>query len=110
MAKGGILIGCGFKPTQADVENAIEAGHIKNCDAVSTTSFDLEVDEKLAYVTYISMLREKGWENLGGLQAMRLTTRDAGARCGVYIQLVGHIRRVFINKWPVRSGDSFGNN
>jgi|LGOV01.1.fsa_nt_gb hypothetical protein len=84
MAKGAVLIGCGFKPTQADVENAIEAGYIKNCDAVSTTSFDLEVDEKLAYATYISMSRERGWEDPGGLQAMRLTTRDGRQMWSVY--------------------------
>jgi hypothetical protein len=78
MAKGAVLIGCGCVPTQADVQGAAKAGHIKNFDVVSTTGLPstIEVDEQIAYATYISMARDKGWDTEGDLQAIRLTTSD----------------------------------
>ncbi len=60
MAKGAVLIGCGFKPTQADVRSAMEAGYIKNFDMVTTTWYQFEVDKELAYATYVEVGREKG--------------------------------------------------
>ncbi|MDL1912694.1 hypothetical protein FBQ81_18705, partial [Chloroflexi bacterium CFX6] len=86
MAKGAILIGYGSLPTKADVEDAIKSGWIKNADIVSTTSFPAgtEPNGDLHFMTYLIMKREKGWDDPGDLQSMKITTADKRVIYSVY--------------------------
>ncbi len=86
MAKGALLIGYGSQPTKADVDDALKSGWIKNCSTVSTTSFPASTKptQELHFSTYIITRMEKGWEDPGGLQAMKITTTDGRTIYGVY--------------------------
>lgn len=86
MTKGAILIGYGSVPTKADVEDAIKSGWIKNADTVSTTSFPAgtEPNGDLHFMTYLIMKKEKGWDDPGDLQSMKITTADKRVIYSVY--------------------------
>jgi len=99
MTKGAILIGCGCEVTQVDINYAINKGHIKNAEVVTTTGFGFEVDKDLAYATYVSISREKGWELQGGLQAVQLTTSDGRRMWSVYPSLDTGIDSESKKKW-----------
>lgn len=79
MAKGAVLIGCGFMPGQADVQLAVTQGHIKNADAVTAYCGPGDASQEDVVIRYVIAQREKGWEvPLGGVTAERLTL--AGGR------------------------------
>ena len=86
MKKGGVLIGCGFTPTQALVQDAINSGDLKNCTTATTLSSPTNVERarKLAPAAYIRCQRELGWDNPGELVVVELTTSQGQKMLAVY--------------------------
>ena len=88
MKKGGLLIGCGFTPTQELVQDAINRGVFKNCTTVTTLSSPANVERarKLALAAYIRCQREQGWDDPGELVAVDFTTSQGRKMLAVYPQ------------------------
>lgn len=84
MAKGAVLIGCGFTPTQADMEYAIKSGHIKNSEKVSLAQGKAQVSNDEAFAVYVHLARTQGWDFPGDLESFQLVTRDGRKMWSVY--------------------------
>lgn len=84
MAKGAVLIGFGFTPTDADMEHAIKSGHIKNCDKVSLAQGTAQVSNDDAFAIYVHLARTQGWDFPGDLESFQLITRDGRKMWSVY--------------------------
>lgn len=88
MKKGGILIGCGFTPTQELVQDAINRGVLKNCTTVTTINSPTNVlgARRLALAAYMRCQREQGWDDPGQLVAVDFTTSQGQEVLAVYPQ------------------------
>ena len=84
MAKGAVLIGCGFMPTETEVYDAVQEGYLKNCDTVATLGFESQVAPDLILTTYVEIAREQGWVEPIGLQLSRFTTGGVQQMWSVY--------------------------
>lgn len=85
MATGGVLIGCGFVPTQVETQHAFDGGYIKNCQVVRTTGCDGQVSVEMVLSIYTDIARQSGWaEPKGGLEAVQFTTRCGQRLWSVY--------------------------
>jgi len=74
MAKGAVLIGCGFMPSQEDVKMAVSKGCVKNADAITTYSGAQDMPQDQAIMRHAMALMSKGWDMpLQGVTAEKLT-------------------------------------
>ena len=53
--KGGVLIGCGFAPTQALIQDAINRGDLKNCTTVTCMSAPPDADVKKMALVHLGV-------------------------------------------------------
>ena len=82
--RGAILIGCGFMPTQSQVQAAVREGHIRNADTVTVVEKpSMFAGGQEAYMTYIAAQKKKGWVDPSGLKADELTDVSTGRKMWV---------------------------
>ena len=74
MARGAVLIGCGFMPSQEDVRTAVSQGYVENAENLTTYSGDEAMTQEQATMRYVAAQVSKGWDiPMGGLTANKVT-------------------------------------
>lgn len=73
MAGSAVLIGCGFTPTEADVQGAVRSGYVRNAEQVLAVQIPEEqITSDQAYSIYKTVSRREGWEAPERLQAVEI--------------------------------------
>jgi len=86
MARGAVLIGCGFEPTDEDVQDAIQNGYVRNCGTVTTATAPefFKMNENRAVATYTHVARTNGWDYPDDFTAVKLTSSGGREMWSVY--------------------------
>ena len=85
MACSAVLIGCGFTPSEADVNGAVQSGYVKNAGNVMAVQVpDEQITSDQAYSIYTSVREQEGWETPERLQAIEIVTEDERKVWSVY--------------------------
>ena len=85
MAYSAVLIGCGFTPSEADVNGAVRSGYVKNAESVMAVKVPEEqLTPDQAYSIYKTVGRREGWQTPERLQAVEIVAQDERKVWSVY--------------------------
>ena len=85
MAFSAVLIGCGFTPSEANVNGATRGGYVKNAESVMAVKIPEEqITSDQAYSIYTNVQEREGWEKPKHLQAVEIQAEDGRKVWAVY--------------------------
>ncbi|MHC4717214.1 MAG: hypothetical protein ACYS5V_09610 [Planctomycetota bacterium] len=85
MAFAAVLIGCGYTPSEADVNGAVQVGYVRNAESVMAVKIPEEqITSDQAYSIYRTVREKEGWEQPERLQAIEIVTDDGRKAWSVY--------------------------
>jgi len=83
-AKGGVLIGCGFLPTQELLEAALNQGYIKNCEKITVFESKPDTNRMKATFLYMEIRYQQGWDDRGGIETSEMILSDGRKMWAVF--------------------------